>query len=53
MCRQDADKNTEIGAKVNAGDTILTITADNTQLDYQVVFEGEIIDPLNVIDAKG
>lgn len=53
MCRQDADRNTEIGAVVQAGDTLLTITADNTQLDYQVLFKGEIIDPLNVIDAKG
>lgn len=53
MCRQDADKNAEIGAKVLAGDTLITITADNTQLDYQVVFEGEVIDPFNVIDAKG
>ena len=53
MCRQDADKNAEIGANVLAGDTLITITADNTQLDYQVVFEGEVIDPFNVIDAKG
>lgn len=53
MCRQNADKNTEIGAQVSAGDTIITITADNTQLDYQVIFEGEAIDPFNVIDAKG
>ena len=53
MCRQDADKNVEIGAQVLAGDTLITITADNTQLDYQVIFEGEIIDPFNVIDAKG
>ncbi|MCM1136578.1 MAG: hypothetical protein NC400_13510 [Clostridium sp.] len=53
MCRQEAVLNTEIGAQVSAGDTLITITADNTQLDYQVIFEGEIIDPFNVIDAKG
>lgn len=53
MCRQEAVVNTEIGAQVPAGETLITIATDNTQVDYQVIFEGEPIDPFNVIDAKG
>lgn len=53
MCRQEAELKTEEGASVHAGDTLLTITLDDTQLDYQVLFEGETVDPLTVIEAKG
>ena len=53
MCRQEAQLETQQDAQVLAGDTLLTITTDETQLDYQVIFDGEPIDPLTVIEAKG
>lgn len=53
LCRQDAEQSVEEGAEVQAGDTILTITTDETQVDYQIVYQDEPVDPLSVIDAKG
>lgn len=53
LLRQDAEVNTEEGAQVEAGDTLMTITSDDCQLDYQVLENGEPIDPLSIIDAKG
>ena len=35
------------------GDILMTVLTDDTQLDYQVEFEGEAIDPLTVFEAKG
>ena len=53
MCRKDADIKTGEGDPVRIGEILLTTKSDDTQLDYQVIYEGEIIDPLSVIDAKG
>lgn len=53
MCRQDADVQATEGAQVEAGDTLFTITTDDTRLDYQIYFEENPIDPLTVIEAKG
>lgn len=53
MCRQEVELTASIGAQVEAGDTLFTVTEDDTQLDYQIIFEGEPIDPLTVIEAKG
>ena len=53
LCHEDAEVNVEEGASVQQGDTLLTITQDDTQLDYQVILNGETVDPLSVIDAKG
>lgn len=53
MCLQEVEVTTSEGAQVEVGDTIFTITADDTQLDYQIIFEDEPIDPLTVIEAKG
>ena len=53
LCRQDADVKAVEGARVEAGDTLFTIITDETQLDYQILFEEEAIDPLTVIEAKG
>lgn len=53
MCRQMAELRLEENTQVKAGDILAVITSDNTQLDYQVIYEGAPIDPLNVIDAKG
>lgn len=53
LCRQDAEVKATEGAQVEAGDTLFTIITDETQLDYQILFEEEAIDPLTVIEAKG
>lgn len=53
MCHQDAEVLATEGAQVEAGDTLFTITIDDTQLDYQIIFEDNPIDPLTVIEAKG
>jgi murein DD-endopeptidase MepM/ murein hydrolase activator NlpD len=43
----------EEGAQVKKGDTLFTITAENTELDYEVLYGDEFIDPLSIIAAKG
>ena len=53
LCHQEAEVQTTEGAQVEAGDTLFTITIDDTQLDYQITFDGNPIDPLTVIEAKG
>lgn len=53
MCHSEADVQATEGARVEAGDTLFTITIDDTQLDYEITFEGNPIDPLTVIKAKG
>lgn len=39
--------------QVNTGDALFTITVDNTQFDYQIIYKNKPIDPLVVIEAKG
>lgn len=53
LCRQEASVEVEEGALVQAGDLLLTIIADDTKMDYQVLNADGPIDPLSVIDAKG
>lgn len=53
MCRQEAQTQIQAGAQVRAGDILLTVLTDDTQLDYQILFEEEAIDPLTVFEAKG
>ncbi len=53
LLHKEAEINVEEGAQVEAGTILMTITSDDTQLDYQVLLNGETIDPLSVIDAKG
>ncbi len=53
MCRQEAQVQVQAGAQVQEGDILITVLTDDTQLDYQVDFEGESIDPLTVFEAKG
>lgn len=53
MCNQEADLKVQEGEQVEAGAALLTITVENTQLDYQVFLNDEPIDPINIIDAKG
>lgn len=53
MCMQNVDLRIEEGSQVQIGDSIADISTENTQLDYQVLWEGEPIDPLIVLEAKG
>ena len=53
MCRKEAQVQLQAGAQVQAGDILMTVLEDDTQLDYQVDFDGEPIDPLTVFEAKG
>ncbi len=52
-CQNEANIKTEEGAPVKAGDILLEITTDETKLDYQILYEGEPVDPLTVIEARG
>lgn len=53
MFLQDAESTLQEGGSVRAGDTLVTLDEENVQLDYQVIHEGEPIDPLIVFEAKG
>lgn len=53
MCMQNVDLQVEESSQVQIGDILATVSAENTQLDYQVLWEGEPIDPLIVLEAKG
>lgn len=53
MCLQEIDLQVEEGAQVQIGDTLADIRTENTQLDYQVLWENDPIDPLIVLEAKG
>ena len=53
MFAQSADPIYAEGDHVQIGDALAAINAQNEQLDYQVIFEDEPIDPLIVFEAKG
>lgn len=53
MCNGQTQIQVQENAEVKSGDTLFTITADDIQFDYQILFENEPIDPLMVIEAKG
>lgn len=53
LYRQNADLKVEEGTQVAKGDSLLTVTTENTELDYEVQYEDELIDPLSIIAAKG
>lgn len=53
MCRLEADLKSEEDAQIKAGDSLFSVTVPDTQVDYQIIFENEPIDPLTIIDAKG
>ncbi len=53
MMPQEATPLPEEGAHVQSGTALVTVGANNTQLDYQVLYEEKPIDPLIVFEAKG
>lgn len=50
---QETESSLQEGSQVQAGDILATLDANNTQLDYQVIHEGNPVDPLDVFEAKG
>lgn len=53
MFAQSAEPMYAEGDQVHIGDVLAATDAQNEQLDYQVIFEDEPIDPLIVFEAKG
>ena len=53
MCQQEAAVSVETGQQVQVRDTLVTVNGGETQLDYQVIFEEQAIDPLQILEAKG
>lgn len=53
MLLQNAEPLQEEGTQVQAGTALVPIDTQNIQLDYQVIYEEEPIDPLIVFEAKG
>ena len=53
MFVQNAEALFAEGDQVRIGDALAEIGEQNEQLDYQVIFEDEPIDPLIVFEAKG
>ncbi|MDE5697004.1 MAG: M23 family metallopeptidase [Lachnospiraceae bacterium] len=53
MCRQEVNVQVEMGQQVQSRDTLMVISGNDTQFDYQVIYNEQIIDPLLVLEAKG
>ena len=53
LCYQDAELKAAEGTQVRVGDILLSINIDNTQIDYQIIYNGDPIDPFTLIDAVG
>lgn len=53
MCMQQAEVQVEVGEQVQIRDTLIVINREETQMDYQVIYDGQAIDPLLVLEAKG
>lgn len=53
MFPQDAEPLFAEGAQVQAGTALVSVDINNVQLDYQVIYEEEPIDPVNVFEVKG
>lgn len=53
MFLQEAEALQQEGAQVQIGTALVGVDVHNVQLDYQVIFEGQPIDPLIVFEAKG
>lgn len=53
MCLQEANVQVELGQQVESRDTLIIVNGNDTQLDYQVIYGDQMIDPLLVLEAKG
>lgn len=53
MLPQSAEPLLEAGEQVQAGTALVSVDTENTQLDYQVIYDEQPIDPMDVFEAKG
>lgn len=53
MFPQDAETLLAEGTQVQAGTALVPVDINNVQLDYQVIYEEEPIDPVIVFEVKG
>lgn len=53
MFPQEAEPLLEEGTQVEAGTALVPVDINNVQLDYQVIYKEEPIDPLIVFEVKG
>jgi len=53
MCLQEAGVQVEAGQQVQRRDTLVIINGNDTQFDYQVIYQEQVIDPLQILEAKG
>lgn len=53
LSNEAAQTQLQENTQVKTGDALFTITVDNTQFDYQIIYKNKPIDPLAVIEAKG
>ena len=53
LCYQDAELKAAEGTQILAGDILLSINMDNTQIDFQIIYNGAPVDPFTLIDAEG
>lgn len=53
MLPQSAEPLLEAGEQVQAGTALVSVDTQNTQLDYQVIYDEQPIDPMDVFEAKG
>lgn len=53
LCRQQAEPLVQEGEQIQAGSTLLAVAAEDTQMDYQVLYQGVPVDPFTVIQAQG
>ena len=53
MFPQSAEPLLEAGERVRAGTALVSVDIQNEQLDYQVIYDEEPIDPMDVFEAKG
>ena len=53
MFPQSAEPLLEAGEQVQAGTVLVSVDIQNEELDYQVIYDEEPIDPMDVFEAKG
>lgn len=53
MCQQEANVQVTAGQQVQSRDTLVIVNGNDTQFDYQVIYNEQMIDPLLVLEAKG
>ncbi len=53
LCTKEAQLQVAAGDQVQMKETLIIVDKENTQLDYQVIYEEQAIDPLQVLEAKG